>query len=229
MTLYRPTHSLVCGLPMTMAEHDTTNNRTLDASGSGQHFTFGNGSTESTYPWKIPNRKGYKITDSTQRFYLTSPTYSTSALTVFCALFIDGSRYGSTGTVASHRDASNLGFHLDFGATTFRWFTGGSAAANRADFTHSKAYFDRLISLTGVYDGATKLFIDGQYRAAAATPLAPANPATITEPAFIGRYYAGTLLLTTATIFSFRIYNRALSPLEIQSMHYEVRRKLHTV
>ena len=46
-------------LPMRAEQHDPVNVRTLDSSGNGNHFTFGDGSTAATYPTKLA-RRGYE-------------------------------------------------------------------------------------------------------------------------------------------------------------------------
>jgi len=46
-------------LPMRAEQHDPVNVRTLDASGNGNHFQLGDGSTPATYPAKLA-RRGYE-------------------------------------------------------------------------------------------------------------------------------------------------------------------------
>lgn len=59
---YRNKASL--SLPMTMANHDPTNVRTLDRSGKGRNATLGDGATPTTYPTKNSNR-GYAFDGTT--------------------------------------------------------------------------------------------------------------------------------------------------------------------
>lgn len=63
-------------LPMTADCHDATNKRTLDISGNGNHFTFGDGSTATTFPTKLAKR-GY---------YLDGGDYFKSAIGLVSAL-----------------------------------------------------------------------------------------------------------------------------------------------
>jgi hypothetical protein len=57
---YRFREHATCILPFSAATHDATNNRTLDVSGKGNHFRFGDGSLVTTFPTKLATR-GYSF------------------------------------------------------------------------------------------------------------------------------------------------------------------------
>ena len=71
-------------LPMTMDCHDPTNLKAKDASGKGNHATFGDGATSTTYPTKLPAR-GYSF-DGGDYFNLGDLTAMNSA-TAFTMAF----------------------------------------------------------------------------------------------------------------------------------------------
>jgi hypothetical protein len=59
-SIFRYEEKALVNLPMTMQTYDPTNKRTLDVSGNGNHMTFGDGSTTTTFPTKMPT-KGFNF------------------------------------------------------------------------------------------------------------------------------------------------------------------------
>ena len=96
-------------LPMTADCHDATNLRTLDVSGNGRCFTFGDGSTASTFPTKL-QRRGYYF-DSGD--YLTLP------------IALNGTY---SAIVMAHRTGNLTSTGSLFGADTtgYAWIQGGA-------------------------------------------------------------------------------------------------------
>jgi hypothetical protein len=63
---------------MTAECHDPVNNRTLDVSGNGLHFRFGDGATANTFPTKLATR-GYSFNGTTN--YLEALANQTNPIT----------------------------------------------------------------------------------------------------------------------------------------------------
>lgn len=84
-----------CILPMGAAQHDAAGARTLDVSGKGNHFTFGNGVTGTTFPTKLATR-GYSFDngDWLRLPIVTAANYSCCAL-VMRAVDGNATVYGS--------------------------------------------------------------------------------------------------------------------------------------
>ncbi len=59
-TTYHYRNEATLHFPFGIAEHDPSNVRSLDVSGSGAHAVFGDGSTPTTYPTKLTARHGYE-------------------------------------------------------------------------------------------------------------------------------------------------------------------------
>lgn len=230
MTLYQPTLGILYALPMEMHQRDRDNYLCKDDSGNGFDFTLGAGSGTATIPTKIANRKGYTF-DGGDYMQRANPTYSQTAITVFATVRIDRARKGGNCYVASHRSAAVFSWTLDTTGTNLRWICGSTAAASQALKAINDSHYDRLISLTGVYDplSGSHLYVDGQRQASATTPLPPNDPATVSEALLLGKLYSTTSDMLLGAMYEFRLYNRALSPLEVQSLHYAVKRKLADV
>lgn len=71
-----------CILPMGNAQHDSVGKRTLDVSGKGNHFRFGDGITPGTFPVKLPTR-GY---EHLAQDYFLGPALPVAASYTICAL-----------------------------------------------------------------------------------------------------------------------------------------------
>ena len=114
-------------LPMTQAAHDAGNVRTLDVSGNGLHYRFGDGSTAGTFPTKLSGQRGYQFDGSND--YLEALENQTNAITEGTwAVFF---RQNSLGTYYcyGHSDASsNRGILLTL-ASDVRFYSGDSDIA----------------------------------------------------------------------------------------------------
>lgn len=104
-SIYNYMNNAKVWLPMTAACNDPTNVRTLDKSGNGLHFRFGNGVTSTTYPTKLSDRHGYSYDGGD---YLQALANQTNVITsATWAVYFK--RYSSVGltTLYSHYDGVN--------------------------------------------------------------------------------------------------------------------------
>ena len=98
-SVYNYVNNAKVWLPMTAATHDATNLRTLDKSGNGLHFRFGNGVTSTTYPAKLPSQHGYSFDGGD---YLEAPVNQTNALSQATWAVLSSTNFPTSQDVYSH-------------------------------------------------------------------------------------------------------------------------------
>ena len=114
--------------------------------------------------------------------------------------------------VVSGYDGTDLRFHLMFQTVNILNFYSGAAAGGNLASAPYSAHLGNWTHAVGIYDGDTKIYVNGEYVAKATTPLAPV---TITTAIQLGERADGTVDFA-GSIGEVRIYNRALTPPEIQ-------------
>jgi len=126
-TLYTYRNRAILDLPMTMATHDPTNVRTLDVSGNGNHATFGDGSTATTYPTKYGTR-GYTYDGGDYLVVGSSTGFMSSTKQSFFAL-IDARKTGSLEGIFGNRNLTTeiqALFLLTTGILQYQVYSGGA-------------------------------------------------------------------------------------------------------
>lgn len=122
-SIYNYMNNAKVWLPMTMEVHDSTNVRTLDKSGNGLHFRFGDGVTTNTFPTKISNQRGYSFDGVND--YLEALANQTNAITsgTWAVLYREKPPIG-TEYIYSHWDAGGVRALLLHTASNLQFFCG---------------------------------------------------------------------------------------------------------
>lgn len=217
-----------------MEAHDPVNNRTLDLSGNNRHLTFGNGATVSTFPIKRPNDRGYAVaTVSSSVRYFERPGFQEWAapeLTVECLCM-------------AYPKTSGWPVELGTGAAplthSFGFACSGSLSGRNDFYTGplTSRYFENtgrtpqgVMHMVGQRNDTTSsgsLTVNG--RKSVLVTGAPGNAQINTGVDFIvgssrtlGSPYRGWIFLV-------RLWDIALSDVEIQELYRKAREELHRI
>lgn len=222
-TTYTYRNRAVLDLPMTMAEHDATNLRTLDVSGNGNHATFGDGSTSTTYPTKLAER-GYSF-DGGDYLELASANSLESADDE-TVLFVGG-EMSSSAYIYATRDGATGGFSLFIDSNSKLATIKGDTLQSAANTTIGNGLFSGCFvrnantqvdyylngifdgsdsSLTGVYTNSTRQLIGAR-----------------------GDGAGGAALFITGKILGIVRFPFALSPLQVADLHHEMMKGVNHV
>lgn len=206
----------VLSLPMGLAQHDLSNNRTFDVSGNNNHATFGDGVTPSTFPEKIAERHGYEF-DGVDDYLLTANSVVLEAVTFASLVKFDAN---SLNAIMCHGETGDL-FNLSVGVQSG---IGTDNQINFSMFSTSWKVADsgitpqlgKLYSVVGTFDGTTlSIYVDGTLCGTnTASPDSRAFPVQIGkrfDPAnpnpFAGEIYEAVVL------------EEALTPMQVQDLH----------
>ena len=145
----------------------------------------------------------------------------TGNIAVMCWVKIDATVTGNPVMIGKFDTVTPvvMSYYLNYSSATgiANFYSGGTAAGNNASIAVSTGTW---LHIVGIYDGATKIFVNGELKATATTPLAPkASPGS---NLFIGIREDLTDDFL-GLIGEVRIYNRALTPLEIQNNFIQTR------
>ncbi len=211
-------------LPMTADCHDATNVRTLDVSGKGNHFTFGDGSTASTFPTKLA-RRGYSFDGGD---YMTRAPVQTSGNTITVCALIDMTSIASEQSIVSQDrtdGAAPVTFLLHNYSGNFQFYSGNASASSAANFPNQKG----LSFLVGQYDGtSTKIWRNLVAGTNAATPIALAYNAL--DVSSIGRRANGTVKLAAGNNVLFAaVFPFALTPLQVADLHLKLQKNINLI
>jgi len=227
-----------CILPMTAECHDATNNRTLDVSGNARHFSFGDGSTATTFPTKL-QRRGYSFDGGD---YLKCLTFQLSVLPKFTMVLL-GKRNGigsgiGAGETRATPDVSFrvVNAHLGLNNNLFAaaWADGGSDSASNSDYLNAVG----VEGLTYVYDGSLAttnrlaMFLNGKQLALTHGGTPPATLSDINGIVNIGRVSRtaiGVWDYTTGNIYYFAVFPFALTPLQIADLHLKLMKNINLI
>jgi len=199
----------ICHLPMTAAEHDTANNQTLDVSGNGYHFAFGDGSTENSFPTKLEgigysfNVAGEDI-DYLKRDMFWNPN---ADFTVCCHI---NTTSGNTQYVWSHRDGTGDGVYQASVSGTNSWmvYAGETDVENSTDFTNATYFYVADVS------GDLVQYVNGA--STVGTTDISAETIDVDEPGIvIGRRNDDTTGRFIGQIYAFTVFDFVMSPAEI--------------
>lgn len=227
-----------CILPMTADSHDATNLRTSDASGNGNHFTFGDGSTPTTYPTKLAKR-GYSFDGGD---YLTGPTGGLiSSLSKFTVVFYGKRNSTSLGVACGEsRTSPVIAYRQCCGITTAgNIFHAACNSLSSSSMNNTTDYLNILNAcLIQIYDGsqstdATKLkaYLNGNLLSLTNGGGAiPSSLSGINGNVYIGRISTtanGTWQYTTGEIYYFALYPFTLTPLQVIDATLKLQKQLN--
>jgi hypothetical protein len=231
-SIYNYQNNAKLWLPMTAACHDPGNVRTLDKSGNGLHFRFGNGVTSTTYPAKISGQRGYSFDGgdylealANQTNVITSGTWAT-----FCSV-----------KVATSQD---LYSHFSSGPTVMRALIMAVYGATPPDV---RFYCGDIVNPAYITDATclrnnTSLFVAGVLTAAglrriyangsygvdsSAGVVAPGAPMTL--PCLGARAGGSSFLQPPGKIFWYGHWEYALTELQLRDLEARLRRQLNDV
>jgi hypothetical protein len=217
---------------MTAACHDATNLRTLDKSGNGLNFRFGDGVTSTTYPTKNGDQRGYAFDGGD---YLQALANQTNVITsgtwaILCRV--------------PNSTAQDIYSHWSAGPTVVRsliWAVYGSAPpelrfycgdignpASIADATFLRN--GGVLFVAGVLTSTNirRIYANGRYGTDnAAGVVAPGAPATFPR---IGARGDGTSFIQPpGKVFWYGHWEYALSELQLRDLEQRLRRQLNDV
>lgn len=211
---------------MTMEGHDPTNFRCLDFSGNGRHLTLGNGAGANE-PTKLTQKRGYRNDGGNP--YLRIPgalAWTSNAITL--EMIVIANSGNATRELFSFRDAANTAAFTLLTTAGVRFYSGGTANANSALMPYSNTK-NGVMHVVGRYNGTnTSVWVDGRKGTDATTPLSPA--ASIAQgPVLFQAYSIGGVQLLPGDIYLCRIWDVALTDIQIQELHRRAKRELHRI
>lgn len=216
-------------LPMTMETHDAGNLRTLDKSGNGLHFQFGDGATSTTYPTKLASR-GYSFDGTTD--YLEALENQTNAITEGTWAVFYRSNPLTHGVnlqdIYSHFDGSgNARAIVYFITTEMRFYCGdvtNFAALNISCIPRGQ---NSLIVGRLTSDGYRRLWINGINSAPNNTGITTPSISVTTKPR-IGARYSNTVY-AGGRIYWYGHWEYALTELQMRDLEARLRRQFNDV
>jgi hypothetical protein len=224
---YTYQNKATCILPMSAATHDATNNRTLDVSGNGNHFQFGNGVTAGTFPVKMATR-GY---DSTTTSMYLSSAKATGFLPLSDFTIIHlfrPKRYPDVNSypwsVSRSANDNQAGIRLQHATTIGQRIIGASSVSTTQPWANGSVMF-----YANAYQYASTkwlCYFNGKYL----TETAAQPPATD----YLGRFYIGIDVNGAASNLVgehlyFALYPFILTPLQVRDSYINVMRSLNQV
>lgn len=212
-------------LPMTAACHDPVNVRTLDKSGNGLHFRFGDGATAGTFPTKLTTH-GYNFNGTTN--YLEALANQTSVITEATWVWYGSlDRNVDSQDLVSHFDATITRVLIIANAASIGFYCGdltNFCIANSA--TYQPQGTNIFIAGTVKVGDTRKLYVDnhGPFTNATGT-LVPGAPTTLPR---IGVRYNASRYLDGRTVW-YGHWERALTQIELMNLHARLRREINDV
>ena len=211
----------VLDLPMGLAEHDSTNNQTLDVSGNGNHAAFGDGVTGSTFPTKLSGKHGYS-TDGGD--YLRTANIVDSLSTVTLTALV---KFGDSLSqdIYTYEDTDNspisaLFFHT---GTNIQFYSGGAAGSQAANFANSSVANSGVLHVAGTYDGTNAgIWVNGEQGIDAVSPAAPVANSTSVATGF-ARGNLATKMRSGGELRSVKMWDFALTEIQMLDLHINER------
>lgn len=214
---YRNETSL--NLPMRSADHDPTNLRTLDVSGNDRHATFGDGSTPTTYPTKLGDRHGYEFDGADYMTVTGTGVFNAAGVTIAIEFWPEFKASDDVAEYLCDSTSPNRYFIIKYNNATsniLQVFLGQTVISNISLATYSPYWFKgrkNILVVSGT-SGNTSAWLNGvQILANDTTAWTAKDPANIVIGAAwdYGRFFNGQ-------INSFRVWQRALTPLQIADL-----------
>lgn len=223
-SVYNYVNNAKVWLPMTAACHDPVNVRTLDKSGNGLHYRFGDGVTANTFPTKSTTR-GYSFNGTTN--YLGALANQTNAINegTWAVLFSASNFALGTPHIISHYDGVGaVRCILQVFGTGIRYFVGDLVNPISLDIRINRS--NVFAACYRTTDGNRRLYSNGLLAV-------PSSVGTntigipITNPR-LGMTYSGILPLA-GNIFWYGHWEYALSELQLRDLEQRLRRQLNDV
>jgi hypothetical protein len=222
-TTYTYPQRALIDLPMQACQHDPDNVRTLDISSNGNHATFGDGVTASTYPTKLQKR-GYYFNNS--NWLLTAPLTLPNTTKCTFACIIENPNLEATDYFMAVSSAGEVDiFGLLFMVAGEIWFyTGATGATKRATYQLTRSGKHAIV---GLHDGVdTKLIVDGIPGVDASAPVSP-EITGVQSASFGSNLATGSRFL--GNILEAQIWPIALTPLQIADWHFNALKRINRV
>lgn len=211
-------------LPMTADTHDATGLKTLDVSGKGNHFTFGDGSTATTFPTKLSGR-GYYFDGGDSLRKTAAGLVGASGLTMFAVVRNTPTASQAIMSIEKTDVTTIAGLLYKPDATLIRFYGGGIAANNAANITAGLSAVNVIFGITT--GSVTSIYCNGVLGTNAVTPAALLFDAA--QGAVVGARGSGTTTPMTGDVLAAGYYRFALTPLQILDATYKLKKQLNVV
>jgi hypothetical protein len=231
-SVYNYVNNAKLWLPMTAACHDATNLRTLDKSGNGLNFRFGNGVTSTTYPAKLSGQRGYSFDGGD---YLEALANQTNAITSGTWAVLSFIKAAASQDIYSHFSSGPTVVRAVIMAVygtappELRFYCGDTA--NPAYIANATAFRDdTVLFVAGTVSsvGNRRIYANGLYGTdSSAGTNVPGAPATF--PRIGARGDNSTFVQPPGKVFWYGHWEYALSELQLRDLEQRLRRQLNDV
>lgn len=208
----------ITNLPFTSLTHDPDNNQTLDLR-KLSNLTFGNGSTSTTFPKKLKER-GYS-TDGGDSLRFAGNPFSTSDNNVTFAALLRPSALNAGQVVVSIENGLVAGALILLGLNKISFFSGTSILNHEAKLENLPLATNQLYFVVGINDsisGFTRIYVNGAQGVDAPVPVNPGFTNEMTMQTFVRGNFATQPAVNNTGILQLILWNKALTPLQIQDL-----------
>jgi len=219
---YAYRNSSICYLPMTMETHDPANVRTLDVSGNGNHFTFGDGVTADRFPRKLATR-GYAVNldGGITEYFGRNMFFDPNADFTMC-YHID-SRNTSTFYFWCHRDGAGDGtYHVFVSGASSRMVYQGIT-----DTENGQQPINKTFGFVADVSANLGQFVDGVLTGESDIS---GQTIDVTDPSFfIGRRNGDLATVYEGYVYQFQVWDRVLTPMQVADWHIRAMKQVNHV
>jgi hypothetical protein len=222
-SVYNYVNNAKLWLPMTAACHDPVNVRTLDKSGNGLHYRFGDGVTANTFPTKLTAR-GYSFDGSND--YLIALANQTNAITeATWAVLYRETLVTTTEYISSHWDAGGTRHLILHTTSNIQFYCGdivNFALVNTAPIRGQASFVAGYRTI----DGFRRVYYNGIVGTPSNTGVTLPSTTVISNP-YLGRGSGGGI--SSCDILWHGHWEYALSELQLRDLEQRLRRQLNDV
>lgn len=212
-------------LPMGIAQHDPTSVRTLDMSGKGNHGTFGDGSTSTTYPTKLVDKHGYYFDGGDSiKFNNYASIYASTALT-FCmtANLTDTTTKYIVGWLNGGGGGAGYGIAVNVtGTGKIEAYTCGAGWMSTVNIIRPGHIFTYVYTQNGT---SWKCYLNGKLDNSGTS-------LTSIIPDYGAKYLMRRQDVATyafGTMYDFKFYDFVISPIQAADYHLQMMKTINTV
>jgi len=217
---YAYRNNSICYLPMTMETHDPANVRTLDVSGNGNHFTFGDGAG-AREPTKLATR-GYEFPGDMTRYLGRNMFFNPNADFTIC--YHVGFYKLSTQFVWSYRDSTGDGI--------YQYILGNGNSYMEYNAARNIKPMPSFSNITFAYSADVSGRLDQFHDGILSDDIDDISGETInvTDPSFfIGRRNGDTSVGFQGKFYQFQVWDYLLTPMQIADWHIRAMKQVNHV